>query len=122
MSNQKMREALQAAYEAHKDDFEQPWLSLAAEALAIPADEQVGLTRGELWSAIDSHVERLQLHTYEHGLAAEGAIEIAVQIGRAAIAAHEAKRVSCSKTAKTSTREGGRVNEVEKSEQVGGAA
>ncbi len=39
MSNQKMREALQAAYEAHKDDFEQPWLSLAAEALAIPADE-----------------------------------------------------------------------------------
>lgn len=44
MSEQKMREALEAAYEAHKDDFEQPWLSLAAEALATPASEQVGLT------------------------------------------------------------------------------
>ena len=37
-------------------------------------------------------------------------------------AAHETKRTSCSKTAKKSTREGGRVDETGKSEQVGGAA
>lgn len=37
-------------------------------------------------------------------------------------AAHEAKRVSCSQTAKKSTHEVGRVDETGKSEQVGGVA
>lgn len=48
MTEHKLRKALQAAYEAHKDDFEQPWLSLAAEALAAPSGEQVELTDAEL--------------------------------------------------------------------------
>lgn len=125
-SEQKMRDAFKAAFaKAHWVDhktYDECIDAGITAALAAPAGEQVGLTRGELWAAIDNHVERLQRHTYEYGLIAEGAIEIAVQIGSAAIAAHEAKRASCSQTAKKSTHEVGRVDETGKSEHVGGAA
>lgn len=110
MSNEhKMREALQAAYEAHQDDFEQPWLSLAAEALAAPASEQVDLTDAEICEVY----EQTTFHELDPSR---------VWIFRAVIAAHEAKRASCSQTAKKSTHEAGRVDETEKSEHVGGAA
>lgn len=60
-----------------------------SEAILQEAPE---LTRGELWPVIDLHVERLQRHAYEYGLISEGAIELGLQIARAAIAADRARR------------------------------
>ena len=68
------------------------WKAMLAAAPKPDQQEVPELTRGELWSAIDTHVMRLQRHSYEYGLISEGAIEIGVQIGRAAIAADRAKR------------------------------
>lgn len=84
MSEQKMREALEAAYEAHKDDFEQPWLSLAAEALATPADEQVDLTDEEMALAVLPLCQNYQIATE--------LVDVSRDEYRAVIAAHEAKR------------------------------
>lgn len=77
MTEHKLRKALQAAYEAHKDDFEQPWLSLAAEALAAPSSEQVELTDAEILGVL--------LLTAQQGLPS-------IERVRGVIAAHEAKR------------------------------
>lgn len=78
-------------------------------ALATTTGEQVGLTDAEL-TGLWMNVRMTFTHT--------GAINFA----RAVIAAHEAKRVSCSLIAKKSTCDGGRVDGIEKSEHVGGAA
>lgn len=69
MSNQKMREALQAAYEAHKDDFEQPWLSLAAEALATPPAAPVvpEEMQHQPMRADESRSDQLEAYAYVNG-------------------------------------------------------
>lgn len=61
------------------------------------------------WGGPGGHRYELQPHTL-------------IQFARAVIAAHEAKRASCSQTAKKSTHEVGRVDEAPKNEHVGGAA
>lgn len=126
MSNQKMREALQAAYEAHQDDFDQPWLSLAAEALAAPAGEQVELTDDdELLTTLKMALPHINPKAVSRKMMMQSKSVDDCYINtivRRVIAAHEAKRVSCSQIAKKSTCDGGRVDGIEKSEHVGGAA
>lgn len=120
MSDQKLREALlrlsNAAFARDSTMGDQIRLievrvELAAankqamEALAAPAGEQVGLTDAEIedhwWGELDNR---------------------SLSAIRRVIAAHEAKRVSCSQTAKKTTHEAGRVDETGKNEHVGGAA
>lgn len=130
MSDQKMREALElmargavmANIGSHTEmSTVEAYQKLAREALAAPAGEQVGLTDAEIDKAAVAsrlicstgqtyHVEHADIRPFIRSTV------------RRVIAAHEAKRASCSQIAKKSTCEGGRVDGIEKCEHVGGAA
>lgn len=107
-NEQKMRDAFEKWGTANTPERERLAFYDGWHAREALAGEQVELTDAELDEIWTKH--------------AMSATFDCVHLLRDAIAAHEAKRASCSQNAKKSTCEAGRVDETGKSEHVGGAA